>query len=314
MGEKKRYRHTAYDDAFRTVEQECDDALIYFVNRLFGESYDLSARIDRLRNEHYSERSGDTTRNISDSHFCITQDGVTKRYHIECESNGYSGSIIIRLFEYAVTKAIDSSISSHDRIVIDLPITGLLVLRDKGNPPEHITFEIHTPAGSIEYDASVLCMADYSLEKIFDDQLYFLIPFYFFNLEKRFSYYEKSAEALQEFVDIYCDIIERVRLVPESALSQRSKGVIINEMASVVKRIASRKKNVSSKVGDIMGGKAHKISWLEKYDAAVEKGREEGREEGRKEGRKEGREERDELKAQIKKLEAELAKVKTAML
>lgn len=93
-------------------------------------------------------------------------------------------------------------------------------------------------------------------------------------------------------------------------MSQRSKGVIMNEMASVVKRIASRKKNVSSKVGDIMGGKAHKISWLEKYDAAVEK----GREEGRKEGREEGREERDELKAQIKKLEAELAKVKTAML
>ena len=41
--EKRSIRHTAYDDAFRTLEAECDDALIQFVNYVFHEDYDETA-------------------------------------------------------------------------------------------------------------------------------------------------------------------------------------------------------------------------------------------------------------------------------
>ena len=52
-----------------------------------------------------------------------------------------------------------------------------------------------------------------------------------------------------------------------------------------------------------MGGKVLKMEWLERFDAAVAKGREEGREEGEKERR--------ELEIRIESLEKELEKLKS---
>ena len=39
------YSNIAYDDAFRTLESKCDDALIPFVNYFFDEKYDDSNAI-----------------------------------------------------------------------------------------------------------------------------------------------------------------------------------------------------------------------------------------------------------------------------
>ena len=101
-GENER-SHTAYDDAFRTIETECDDALIYLVNHMFGEDYDGTARVIRLRNEHFVENKGkQDEKRITDSHFRILFHEQEKNYQIECESSGYSKSIMIRLFQYAV--------------------------------------------------------------------------------------------------------------------------------------------------------------------------------------------------------------------
>ena len=43
------YSDTAYDDAFRTMEGECDDLVIGFVNHMFDEKYEL------LRNSEKEE-------------------------------------------------------------------------------------------------------------------------------------------------------------------------------------------------------------------------------------------------------------------
>ena len=65
MTESKRTRHTLFDDTFRTIEQECDDALIYFVNRMFKEHYTRTAKVEHLRNEHYDHEKGDPPDHIS---------------------------------------------------------------------------------------------------------------------------------------------------------------------------------------------------------------------------------------------------------
>ncbi len=55
MSKKKNYPCKAFDNAFRTVEGECDDVLIDFVNFVFHEKYDKTAVVVRLRNEHHIE-------------------------------------------------------------------------------------------------------------------------------------------------------------------------------------------------------------------------------------------------------------------
>ena len=43
------YSEFAYDDAYRTMETECDDIVIPFVNYFYNENYDKNAKITRLR-------------------------------------------------------------------------------------------------------------------------------------------------------------------------------------------------------------------------------------------------------------------------
>ena len=52
--------------------------------------------------------------------------------------------------------------------------------------------------------------------------------------------------------------------------SQRTKGVIINEMEKVTRRLNEKRANVSRKVGNIMSSST--LEWLRKYDAAVANG------------------------------------------
>ena len=92
------YSATAYDDAFRTMETECDDLLIPYVNYMCNEQYDKTAVVTRLRNEHFIEHENHSEeKRITDSHFTITQNGVSKRDHLECESKSYDGTILIRI-------------------------------------------------------------------------------------------------------------------------------------------------------------------------------------------------------------------------
>ncbi len=90
--------------------------------------------------------------------------------------------------------------------------------------------------------------------------------------------FEANEQAREEFVEIYRHILESVRDLDESALSLRSKGVIIKQMEAVLMRLTETKIEVQQKVGDLMGGKVVEMEWLKQFDAAVAKGREEGRE------------------------------------
>ena len=279
MSDKMRtVSYTAYDEAFRIIEMECDDALLQFVNYIFQENYDKSARIVRLRNEHFVEHTnGKTEEQITDSHFNITFRGETKKYHMECQSDGYSGSMLVRIIQYAFQTAIDDSTYKHDEISIEIPQSALFVLREKGNPHEKVRFKIVTPGGEVSYEAPVICEAWFSIEEMFEKKLHFLLPFFAFNFEKQMDIYECDQEKLEEFGDLYLGVIERLHQLPEAVLSLRTKGVIIKEMGKVTRRLNEKRVNVSRKVGNIMSSST--LEWLREYDTAVANGVARGREE-----------------------------------
>ena len=92
----------------RTVEKECPDVLIHFVNQVFNEQYDVTDRVEYLRNEHFiQQEDGKVDERISDSHFRITKESEVANYHLECESSGYNKDILVRMFEYGVLDAIE---------------------------------------------------------------------------------------------------------------------------------------------------------------------------------------------------------------
>ena len=62
------YSDFAYDDAFKTMTVKCDELLLPFINFMFGEHYDKTARIVRGLNEHFAIReSGASEKIITDS-------------------------------------------------------------------------------------------------------------------------------------------------------------------------------------------------------------------------------------------------------
>ena len=247
----------AYDDAFRTIEEECDDALIPLVNYVFHENYDGTAEVKRLRNEHFLDRKdGSSGKRITDSHFEITQNAVTKKYHMECESRKYDGTILLRLFEYAVLTGSDSLEGSVDRLHVVLPRSGLLLLRESPKAPEEAEICIETPEGSASYHIPVIKEADFTVEKIMENRLYFLVPFYIFTYEKELAEIESDKEKMEHLSETYIKISTWLDGECEKgALSSYSHGVIMEASRRVLNKLAHSEHGIKEKVGGIMGGK-----------------------------------------------------------
>ncbi len=205
------YSDMAYDDAFRTIESECDDVLISLVNYFFNEHYDKSAVTTRMRNEHMIEHEdGSSDRRITDSHFTITYEGIQKRYHLECESGKYDGTILVRMFEYNSQIALDTADKQYERLRVSFPHTGLLLLRDSGKAPDNAEVEIETPEGILIYHIPIIKESDFTIDMIFDNQLYFLIPFYIFNLEKRLKSIDEDEDQVEELRETYENMFSRL--------------------------------------------------------------------------------------------------------
>lgn len=280
MSEEKRklfnplYSDIAYDDAFRMIESNCDDILIDFVNFIFGENYDKTAVITRMRNEHFVENENHSKeKRITDSHFSITQNGIDKKYHLECESGTYDGTILVRLFEYDAMIAADLAEGDERTIRVKFPLTGLLLLRESKKAPDKAEIIIETPEGSTSYHVNIIRESDFSIEAIFDDRLYFLIPFYIFNYEKELKDIDNDEKRLEELAKMYNDILKKLEdELRCGRLQDSSYSVIITVTHSVFYKLTMNHPNVQEKVGDIMGGKDLELPEVMFYKRGLEEG------------------------------------------
>ena len=272
------YSEFAYDDAFRTMETECDDILIPFVNYFYNEHYDSTAKITRLRNEHFIEHEDQSDeKRITDSHFRITQDGISKVYHFECESKTYDNSILVRLFEYDSQIAIDESNPEGNVLRIRFPYTGLLLLRKSPKAPERAEIIIETPKGKVSYDIKMIQMSDFSIDTIFEKRLYFMIPFYSFNYENDFNSIDKDKDKTEALAEVFKHIIDRLdKELAEGRLSALSHNVIIRLTHKVVYKLTMKHANVQEKVGGIMGGKVLDLPEIKVFHEGKEIGLAEG--------------------------------------
>ena len=280
---------TPYDDAFRTMMNDCVRLLIPVLNEAFGKNYTGKEKIVLHPNEHFiNQQDGKEQKRVTDSAFSIiSENGWEDKYVFECQSNA-DNTLIIRIFEYITQVALDSGEIINHKLIVTIPNAAVLFLRSNRNTPNAMTIVINTPGGSVNFDVPIMKVNSYSLEQIFEKNLYFLLPFYIFNLEKNFPRYEKNSDELENLKKEYADFMVRLeQAVTDGKIFTHDKRTILEMSKKVLENIAVKYSNVQKEVKKIMGGKILDYEGRSIFYEGVEQGRNEGIAVGRSEGRSE---------------------------
>lgn len=246
--------NTPYDDVFKTLTIDCKELLLPVVNEVFDEHYVGNEEIIFHSNEHFlSQQNGDESKRITDAFFEIISKEV-KKYHFECQSNSDS-TMLIRMFEYDTQIALEHSSILNSTLEVSFPNSAVLYLRSSKNTPKQMQVHMVTPGGDVTYPIHVMKLKSYSLDEIFEKQLYFLLPFYIFVHENRFRVYNKNVEKRERLLNEFTDIRNRLEhLAQTSIISEYFKCTIIDMTKKVVQHIAKNHDNIREGVNSIMGG------------------------------------------------------------
>ncbi len=274
--ENAKKTNTPYDDVFRTLLNDCSSLIIPVVNEAFGEHYSGREKISFSPNEHFlNQQGGNEEERITDSSFRIEGEPV-KKYHIECQSSSDS-SMLISFFEYDTQIALDEGKISGNVLTVTLPHSAVLFLRHLTSTPDSLKIRMVTPGGTVEYDIRVMKSQQYTLEKIFEKNLLFLIPFYIFSHETRFEEYEKDKTKLRALQEEYEQIKNRLEeLLNRRAISEYTRCTIIDMSNKVLEHIAAKYISVKEGVKAVMGGKVLEYEAKTIKREGIEQGIEQG--------------------------------------
>ena len=264
---------------------DCVRLLIPLINEVFSKNYSGDEQIIFRPNEHFiNQQNGKEQKRITDSSFSIiSHDNSEEKFILECQSND-DDTLLVRIFEYITQEALDSGNITKYKLIVTIPNAAVLFLRSKKSTPNFMNIVINTPGGSVSFDVPVMKVQSYSLQQIFDKNLFFLLPFYIFNLEKDFPKYEASEEALETLKNVYINFMNRLEMaVKERQISTYYRRTIIDMSKKVLENIASKYKNVQKGVNDIMGGKVLEHEGKTIFNEGITIGEACGEERGRRE-------------------------------
>jgi hypothetical protein len=257
--QKKRFAAgTPYDDAFRTMTNDCPDLLIPVINEIFGTNYSIDAKVIFGQNEHFiNTMDGDLEKRITDSSFTIVERAgkASGKYLIECQSKPDS-TMVVRIFEYATQIALDENVIIGNRMTVEIPCAAILFLRSNTNTPDKLEIEIITPGGTVSFDIPSMKLASYNLGSIFEKELYFLIPFFLFNREKTFAECETDQAKLKRLLEEVSRLIHRLdHAMEEDHLSAYQRCIILDMAKLVLEALTVKYRKVKEGVEKIMRGR-----------------------------------------------------------
>lgn len=266
-------QNTPYDDAHQTMVTECPTLLIPVVNEMFHKNYSRHEQV-LLSNRNYmiNLQSGEQQKRITDSVFTIRMED----YLLESQST-LDGSIIMRIFEYSSQEAMAKSEWKENMLTVNFPNAAIIYLRHNEKTPDEMTICIRVPGESCRYQVPVVKVQNYTVDALFEKELFFFIPFHIFAYEKDFVAYETNEEKLKKLKAVYVDIAERLdECARRGILTEFEKRTVIAMAQKVLEKIANKYSNVKEEVGSVMGGK------VLNYEAKdiLNQGRAEGRAEG----------------------------------
>ncbi len=253
---------------------DCLPLVIPVINEAFGKNYTGRERIFLNPNEHYiNQQDGSEQKRITDSAFTIiTDDGRRDKYIFECQSTA-DGTILVRIFEYIMQEALDSGEVSNNQLTVTVSNATVLFLRSNDNTPDVMKIVINTPGGAVDFDVPVIKMNSYTLDDIFGKGLYFLLPFYIFNFEKKFAVYEKDKAEREKLMEEYAEFSERLyNALMDRKIFEHHRSTILGMSKSVLRKIAAKFKKVKTGVDEIMGGRILDYPGRKEYYEGISEG------------------------------------------
>ena len=263
---------------------DCIQLLIPVINEIFGKHYTGKEKIITHPNEHFiNQQDGKEQKRITDSSFSIISGNHEDKYIFECQSTA-DDTLLIRIFEYITQEALDSGKILKHQLIVTIPNAAVLFLRTKKDTPDAMNIVINTPGGSVNFDVPIMKVNSYSLTQIFDRDLYFLLPFYIFNLEKNFSKYENDPAELEKLKREYADFMARLeKAVKNGKIFTHDRRTILEMSKKVLENIAAKYNNIQKEVKEIMGGRVLDYEGRSIFYDGIKQGRIEGEERGRSE-------------------------------
>ena len=274
--------NTPYDDTFRTLLQDCPELVVPLINELFGTNYTGREVVVSNENEIFLRNpEGKKEKRVTDSNLTlISLKGISKRYHLECQSTA-DGTMEIRMWEYDAQIALMNKEYRDGVLYVKFPDSAVIYLRSNSNTPDELKICVCIGQKELFYEIPILKVKNYTLNEIFKKQLWLLIPFYIFRYEKEFRKINGDEERLHSLRMEYENVAARLDQECQSGRMKPITGGALCELANnVVEKLASKYDNVEKEVTEVMGGKVLNYRSKEIFREAMEKGLEEGRLEG----------------------------------
>ena len=149
--------NTPYDDAFRTLLQDCPELVIPLINELFGTNYTGQEVVITNSNENFLRNpEGKKEKRITDSNLSlISLKGISKRYHLECQSTP-DGTMEIRMWEYDAQVALMEKEYRDGVLHVKFPDSAVIYLRSSKTTPDELKICIHVRQKKLQYGIPIL--------------------------------------------------------------------------------------------------------------------------------------------------------------
>ena len=292
----KNITSTPYDDVFRTMLNDCSRFILPLLNEVFGENYDGTETIVFANDYHFqNKQDGAEDKIITDASFKVIKGDTEKKYHFECQST-IDNSMVLRFFQYDSQIALDDATiekivgddggkKSDGVLTVTFPHSAVLYLRSNKNTGDVMTIRFVTPGGEVKYDIPIIKMQTYTLEDIWEKEIYLLIPFYIFTHEANFPKYNEDEKLLQGLVDEFKEIcVKMEELTHQGKMTELENRIIVELSKKVVDNIARKYERIRKGVEGIMGGKVIETEAKKMYNRGISEGILLGEENGRSEG------------------------------
>lgn len=297
-----------YDDVIRTQVERHRGFLIPLINKVFHTTYSKNATVELLSDVHHDAISDKMQLKVTDAFFKISENGISKVYHLECQSNG-DASMIVRIMEYDFMIAIDQL--SNDicsgcyESDLTLPQTTVLYLRHPKEMPDEFKVNIHYDGQVLKYKAPIVKVQTISLKEIIEDELFFLFPFYLMRYEEdikktpkllegneiteeNFSQWKENVQKIESVEKAINEVRESLRVCRESGhLTVYQEEELLNYTKRVFLKIVEHSMNKTRLVnymsGELIETESHKA-----YTEGISQGKMIGFQEGEQSGFQKG--------------------------
>lgn len=199
------------DEAMKLCFSVSTNVLIGTINKCFNEHYNPNEPIEKRSSNNDYINIPFLARSASDMIFALKQHDVEKVYHLEFQTK-HDATMALRMFQYGVHYAKEQATETQNYKDLYFPKQCVIYLEENKSIDNSEVLNIHFPdGGTYMYTVPTLKLWAYSLDQLFELEMYNLLPIHVFKLRKRLdAIVRRQKEKNQDEVGAYLAEVEAV--------------------------------------------------------------------------------------------------------